>query len=81
MAEDILVRRVPERVHAWIDQERQRRKMTKREFVVSVLEDACNGDAQLSLPLVPPPIVEVKAALPFTFIDLFAGVGGFRIPL
>jgi len=81
LAEDILVRRVPERVHSWIDQERQRRKMTKREFVVSVLEEACNADAQLPLPLMPSARVDVKTALPFTFIDLFAGIGGFRIPL
>lgn len=82
MAEDILVRRVPERVHLWIDQERQRRKMTKREFVVHLLEEACNGDAQLSLPLTASPDTELKTpTLPFTFIDLFAGIGGFRIPL
>jgi DNA (cytosine-5)-methyltransferase 1 len=81
MTEDILVRRVPERVHLWIDEERQRRKMTKREFVVSVLEEACNADAQLSLPLTEIPTAEVRGTVPFTFIDLFAGIGGFRIPL
>lgn len=81
MAEDILVRRIPQRVHLWIDEERQRRKMTKREFVVSVLEEACNADTQLSLPLTTPPNVESNRNLPFTFIDLFAGIGGFRIPL
>jgi DNA (cytosine-5)-methyltransferase 1 len=81
MAEDILVRRVPERVNSWIDQERQRRKMTKREFVVSVLEEACDADAQLPLPLMPTEGSGIKTGPPFTFIDLFAGIGGFRIPL
>jgi len=81
MAEDILVRRIPQRVHLWIDEERQRRKMTKREFVVSVLEEACDADVQLSLPLTTPPSVDSNRNLPFTFIDLFAGIGGFRIPL
>lgn len=81
MADDILVRRVPERVHSWIDQERERRKMTKREFVVSVLEEACDANAQLSLPLTPSLGSGPKIGLPFTFIDLFAGIGGFRIPL
>ena len=38
MAEDILVRRVPSRVHSWIENERQQRRMTKQEFVLSVLE-------------------------------------------
>jgi|ERR1051326_3219802 DNA (cytosine-5)-methyltransferase 1 len=81
MAENILVRRVPQRVHLWINEERQRRKMTKQEFVVSVLEEAYNADAQLPLPLTVSPSVEVTRNLPFTFIDLFAGIGGFRIPL
>jgi DNA (cytosine-5)-methyltransferase 1 len=81
MAEDILVRRVPERVHSWIDQERERRKMTKREFVVSVLEEACDADAQLPLPLMSSPGAVIQTGLPFSFIDLFAGIGGFRIPL
>jgi len=81
MPDNILVRRIPERVHLWINEERQRRKMTKQEFLVSVLEDACNADAQLPLPLTTIPNIEITRNLPFTFIDLFAGIGGFRLPL
>lgn len=81
MAEDILVRRVPGRVHSWIENERQQRRMTKREFVLSVLETAYGADIQIPLPLDTSSDQQSTAGLPFNFIDLFAGIGGFRIPL
>jgi DNA (cytosine-5)-methyltransferase 1 len=81
MAEDILVRRVPGRVHSWIENERQQRRMTKREFVLSVLETAYGADIQIPLPLDTSSDQQPLAGLPFNFIDLFAGIGGFRIPL
>ncbi len=81
MAEDILVRRVPAHVHSWIENERQQRRMTKQEFVLSVLETAVDGNRQLRLPMSGTQNVDNVSAIPFTFVDLFAGIGGFRIPL
>jgi DNA (cytosine-5)-methyltransferase 1 len=81
MAEDILVRRVPSRVHSWIENERQQRRMTKQEFVLSVLEKASDAGRQLPLPIEPSSDKQSANAIPFTFVDLFAGIGGFRIPL
>ena len=81
MAEDILVRRVPGRVHSWIENERQQRRMTKREFVLSVLENAYDADVQMALPLDASADRQTSDGLPFSFVDLFAGIGGFRIPL
>src|ERR1043166_1694092 len=81
MAEDILIRRVPSRVHSWIEEERQQRRMTKQEFVLSVLEEAFGAGRQLPLPLNGSNNRQTINAIPFTFIDLFAGIGGFRIPL
>jgi DNA (cytosine-5)-methyltransferase 1 len=76
---DILIRHVPDDVKTWIEQERQQRRMSKQEFVLSVLHDASHTGNQLSLPLddpAPPPI-----RIPFTFTDFFSGIGGLRVPL
>jgi DNA (cytosine-5)-methyltransferase 1 len=56
--------------------------MSQQEFLVSVLEQVCDKtDPQL--PLFPPAYHPLKQAaqIPFSFVDLFSGIGGFRIPL
>lgn len=55
--------------------------MTKREFVLSVLENAYDADVQMALPLDASAERQTSDGLPFSFVDLFAGIGGFRIPL
>lgn len=79
---NLLVRDVPEQIRSWIEQVRSEHKMTQQEFVLTVLKEACSGDKQPTLPfdahLIEPSQVE---RIPFTFIDLFAGIGGYRIPL
>jgi DNA (cytosine-5)-methyltransferase 1 len=81
MGRQLLVRDVPEQIRSWIEQERKERCQTQKEFVINVLQQACEGQ-QPVLPFEP---VHVEPALveriPFAFIDLFAGIGGFRIPL
>jgi DNA (cytosine-5)-methyltransferase 1 len=81
MSRPLLVRDVPEQIRSWIEVERNQQNMTQKEFVLNVLQKAyANG--QTILPFEPvrvePSLVE---RIPFTFIDLFAGIGGYRIAL
>jgi DNA (cytosine-5)-methyltransferase 1 len=79
MSNQILVRHVPENLKTWIEQERQQRYMSQQEFVLSVLKQASeNNKPQHPLPL---ESVSAPESIPFSFIDLFAGIGGFRIAL
>jgi len=82
MANDLLVKNFPRDIRSWIDEESHQRRMTLREFVVGLLRRASTGEPQLALldalkPL--PPVA--SAALPFSFVDLFAGIGGLRMGL
>lgn len=80
MPDDLLIRDVPPRIRTWVESERKARKMSQKEFVISMLEKACEGGMQPTLfdeaIRRPQPIPD---SIPFTFIDLFAGIGGLRI--
>ena len=82
MGNSLLVRDVPEQIRTWIEEERSQYHLTQKEFVLSVLQNAYENGQQPMLPFEPkmiePSLVE---RIPFTFIDLFSGIGGFRIPL
>src|SRR5258708_7384145 len=82
MPKQLLVRNVPEEVHKWIDEERRQHRMSQQEFVLSVLERASSTPKTLPLPFEQLRKDEsVPRDLPFNFIDLFAGIGGFRLAL
>lgn len=77
---NLLFRNVPKDVHSFIEEGRSAQKMSQREFLISIIrrvkEDP--GAYQPALFPVPHP-VDVSGAQPdFNFIDLFAGIGGFR---
>lgn len=81
MAPTLFIRDVPDHIKAWIEEQRYQRKMSQKEFMLNILEEA-SGNSQISL-------FDSKTrtnpneftGMPFTFIDLFAGIGGFRIGL
>lgn len=84
MTKQLLVRNVPDEVRMWIDKERQQHHMSQQEFVLSVLQRASMPYQTLPLPFFnqgrrEPNIPSQE--LPFRFIDLFAGIGGFRLAL
>lgn len=82
MAKQLLIRDVPPRVTSWIESVRRAEGLTQKEFVIKMLERACDGGSQPGLfdtvRQCPQPVPD---SLPFTFIDLFAGIGGLRIGL
>jgi DNA (cytosine-5)-methyltransferase 1 len=79
MPKEILIRNIPDDVCRWIEKERTGQRMSQREFIVSALEkmysqslfDAKKFD----------PGTDDDGSASFRFIDLFAGIGGFRIAL
>ncbi len=83
MSRQLLVRDVPEQIRSWIEEERLNRQMSQKDFVLSVLHQAReNSNGQAQLPFEPHHIEpSLVSRIPFSFIDLFAGIGGFRIPL
>ncbi len=82
MGKDILISDVPENILRWIDKERNKQKITQKQFIMSVFDKAnpYNG----AMPLfesIKDDIINVPEFVPFKYLDLFAGIGGFRIAL
>lgn len=81
----ILIRDVPEALYDWIESERHANRESQKEFLLKILERAAKygGDAHQPTLFDFRPVIASSGndALPFTFVDLFAGIGGMRLGL
>lgn len=79
---DQLIRNIPDDLLLWIEQERKDQRKSKQEFCLRMLERAREVGDRDRLPLfnaLPPVKLEDPPEfIPFKFVDLFAGIGGFR---
>jgi len=79
----LLVRDIPAELNEWIDEQSHEQRTTKKAFVLSLLHHAWRGSDDL--PLFDEMLGEFRPStvegIPFTFIDLFAGIGGMRLGL
>jgi DNA (cytosine-5)-methyltransferase 1 len=80
MAENILIRDIPPDIRSWIEEQRQTKRLTQREVIIEALSNRVREEPLFEYGLrkavaFNPPY----ASLPFTFIDLFAGIGGLRL--
>lgn len=78
---DLFVRDIPADVKSWIDSRASELRRSRKEFVVESLRKAWDIEKGPQLfDEVSEPAPSVGASgLPFTFIDLFAGIGGLRL--
>jgi DNA (cytosine-5)-methyltransferase 1 len=78
---NILVRNVPAEIRGWIEQQSRGARMSQQQFVLNLLDRAWRGEEMPLFAASPQPREVAPESVPFTFIDLFAGIGGFRISL
>lgn len=75
------IRDVPDRVMHWLKAELETRRVKQNALLLNMLDRASREESAPTLfGSVEPPQVRgpTPASFPFTFIDLFAGIGGFR---
>lgn len=79
----MLLRDVPDEIVGWITSERAERRLTQREVIIDALSTVSGHKlVPVTLPLQFPAAPPADTYLPpFGFIDLFAGIGGFRSAL
>lgn len=79
----LLIRDIPDELNDWIDEQSHGLRTSKKEFVLSILSEAWKNEQQpvATSEIEPKSVLAHSSLVPFTFIDLFAGIGGFRIGL
>lgn len=83
MAQQLLVKGIPDDLFEWLQHEKERLSVSLREVTGAILEEArvrasANGAEQVTEQT---ELIQGDSTLPFRFIDLFAGIGGFRIAM
>jgi hypothetical protein len=89
MSSEILVRGIPPNVREWIVKESYDNRISQNEFVINLFRRAFSGGApdQKQLGLFPSGFSKSSrndspnCGVPFSFVDLFAGIGGLRMGL
>jgi DNA (cytosine-5)-methyltransferase 1 len=82
MTAQLLIRDIPDEISTWITEESHRSCLSKKEFVLDLLRRAHGREEALPLfDLARPAPTIASQGVPFTFIDLFAGIGGLRMGL
>ena len=79
----LLIRDIPVKLNDWIDEQSYKRRTSKKEFVLSLINNACDdsGEILFSKQAESHQPKNAASGIPFNFIDLFAGIGGLRIGL
>ena len=84
MTRQMLVRSVPDDLQEWISEQAFDRKTNKNQIVITAIE-RLKESSEDYLPLFEDELAREKefrvGSFPFAFVDLFAGIGGFRIGL
>jgi DNA (cytosine-5)-methyltransferase 1 len=80
MPKDLLIRDVPDEIHGWIRDQSHERRLTQKEFAIEALRTA-RSNGTLTLFEQPQITAPEPGSVPFSFTDLFAGIGGMRIAL
>ncbi len=81
---DLLVRAVPVDLFDWVDSQARTTNFTKRELVITALKRMRDDEMYDRYPLFEGLVDDYQVdvdSFPFKFIDLFAGIGGFRLGL
>ena len=83
MPKDFAFRRIPDDTYRWIEVKAKESHLSVNRFLLEAVEAIRDEDPQAEFPFqsTPLPISHCSSVLPFQFIDLFAGIGGFRMAL
>lgn len=81
---DLLLRKIPKELHSFFESTRKSQNLSQREFFINLLQRVKEDPEayQPNLFIEPHPSIDTsEGPHEFTFIDLFAGIGGFRLGL
>lgn len=80
---DLLLRKIPRDLFSFLEKSRRKCGMTQREFFIAMLQRMKdNSESYLPCILTEPHSIHPREdSHDFTFVDLFAGIGGFRLGL